>query len=554
MEASDGESRKRKKESGSGSETEEDENLLKSLQQSNGKHLSDASPQASLYDEEELMEPEPNIRSIELVDRVISTPKIEAQLPASYKDCWNTTHVKFPCSSRNTYQKSGKILSKWYLIQSVLTSPSLLSSLDLEEAIREYNPSINDFGGLHHFLNEVLTEEESVKFLSETLIFIITLALKLPHLFSHPLPILQAGFEASIDLSQIQIASILANAFLCTFPKQGGSASSTFIRCPEINFGNLFSGTGWKRECTSSQAAKLRCVLNYFDRIFKKYSADELTNKCMSKMSFQRKIISNPPDWENSEKILTNLKIERKNFIEDSTWKFLQVDFANKMIGGGVLGRGCIQEEIRFMINTELISSLLFCAEMEDDEAILILGSERFSNYSGYSQTFTWEGDFQDETPRDPMGRLKTQIVAIDALHFGNFTEIRMQQFEVRNILRELNKAYIGFSGAHPGSQIATGNWGCGAFGGYHDLKAMIQLMAAAQLDLDVSYFTFGVSGLGDSLDEVHSILREKNITIGRIFKRLEAIGKERSKSSIGSLESEEAPQVFTILIEEFEQ
>lgn len=37
----------------------------------------------------------------------------------------------------------------------------------------------------------------------------------------------------------------------------------------------------------------------------------------------------------------------------------LQVDFANKRVGGGVLGRGSVQEEIRFVICPELIVSRL---------------------------------------------------------------------------------------------------------------------------------------------------------------------------------------------------
>ena len=62
------------------------------------------------------------------------------------------------------------------------------------------------------------------------------------------------------------------------------------------------------------------------------------------------------------------------------------------MIGGGVLGRvrcskcrhcaklcfqGCIQEEIRFVINPELLISLLFTAQMGDREAVAIVGAER---------------------------------------------------------------------------------------------------------------------------------------------------------------------------------
>lgn len=38
------------------------------------------------------------------------------------------------------------------------------------------------------------------------------------------------------------------------------------------------------------------------------------------------------------------------------------VDFANKNIGGGVLGFGSVQEEILFVIHPELIVSVLLTA------------------------------------------------------------------------------------------------------------------------------------------------------------------------------------------------
>jgi hypothetical protein len=46
----------------------------------------------------------------------------------------------------------------------------------------------------------------------------------------------------------------------------------------------------------------------------------------------------------------------------------LQVDFANKSIGGGVIGWGSVQEEIRFMISPELLVSCLLCEVMLDGE------------------------------------------------------------------------------------------------------------------------------------------------------------------------------------------
>ncbi len=52
------------------------------------------------------------------------------------------------------------------------------------------------------------------------------------------------------------------------------------------------------------------------------------------------------------------------------------------------------------MIKPECLVSMLFCAKMDDNEAILITGAERFSKHSGYGFNFTWAGDFKDETPR----------------------------------------------------------------------------------------------------------------------------------------------------------
>lgn len=52
----------------------------------------------------------------------------------------------------------------------------------------------------------------------------------------------------------------------------------------------------------------------------------------------------------------------------------LQVDFANRMVGGGVTGMGLVQEEIRFLINTELIVSRLFTEALDHDECLIITG------------------------------------------------------------------------------------------------------------------------------------------------------------------------------------
>ncbi len=51
------------------------------------------------------------------------------------------------------------------------------------------------------------------------------------------------------------------------------------------------------------------------------------------------------------------------------------MDFANKYLGGGVLGHGLVQEEIRFLICPELIVSCLLTEELDPNEALFITGA-----------------------------------------------------------------------------------------------------------------------------------------------------------------------------------
>lgn len=46
-----------------------------------------------------------------------------------------------------------------------------------------------------------------------------------------------------------------------------------------------------------------------------------------------------------------------------------------RYVGGGVLGLGCVQEEIRFVLSPELIVSRLFTQVLDKTEALIVLGN-----------------------------------------------------------------------------------------------------------------------------------------------------------------------------------
>ena len=201
--------------------------------------------------------------------------------------------------------------------------------------------------------------------------------------------------------------------------------------------------------------------------------------------------------------------------IEDNGTGMMQVDFANKFVGGGVLDEGCVQEEIRFLICPELIVSRLITEELDTNESLLITGCERFSNYTGYGRTTQWVSDHRDGNGHDSWGRLNTQIVAIDARVFRSLTS----QLLEHSLLRELNKAYCGFHGDNDTRcAVATGNWGCGAFGGDVRLKALLQLMAAAEAKRPVCYFTFGDRDLCRDIFQVWESASSVNCTVGNLW------------------------------------
>lgn len=229
------------------------------------------------------------------------------------------------------------------------------------------------------------------------------------------------------------------------------------------------------------------------------------------------------------------LCVVKDGTIENDGDGLLQVDFANRFIGGGVLGGGCVSEEIRFVICPELLCSRLFTECLADNEAVTIMGCERFNDYTGYSFSFEWTGNYKDETPMDSFRRRKCTVVAIDAMPFS----IGADQFRENMLNRELNKvrsecsslgankmlrnncslfkAYVGFkhdlSTQAPG--VATGNWGCGAFNGNKQLKSLLQLMACVVADRPLVYFTFGSEKFCDELTTFHKFLLENRITIG---------------------------------------
>lgn len=163
---------------------------------------------------------------------------------------------------------------------------------------------------------------------------------------------------------------------------------------------------------------------------------------------------------------------------------------------------------------------MLLFEEMEPTEAILITGAERFSTYTGYGDRFHYTGPFVDPNPIDNKGQRCVNIVAMDAIMAG----FDGDEFWSELINRDMNKAYIAFSAntsldkADEKAPIASGNWGCGAFGGNKELKTLIQWLAASMVGRPLHYHTFGSTQLAKDQQEIFKLLKEKSVTVGELY------------------------------------
>ncbi|XP_046860470.1 poly(ADP-ribose) glycohydrolase-like [Xenia sp. Carnegie-2017] len=440
--------------------------------------------------------------------------------PKEFRDyCAKGNQVLLPCCKpKSKKDGDGDSKDRWNLVVRSFSAKSIYSVEDLKDIILKYNSKPSNFRVLDDFVNSAACDYRE-RFFEIVLPGIVELVLNMKEIVTQPPPILKQHVEKMLTLSQRQAACLLASAFLCLFPRRNHGSREFSRSLPSVNFNRLFERFD---EDNETNLHKLAAFISYFNSVIEDMPEGTL--------SFQRQVLHQDeiPNWGRRKTTLTNLRAVSEGTIEDNAPGMLQVDFANCLVGGGVLSRGCVQEEIRFLMYPEMIVSRLITEKLEDNECLIITGAQRFGKYTGYAKTFRFMGPVKDDTLRDSWGRRLTSVVAIDARPFVNYTE----QFTPYNITRELNKAYVGFLSRNIEDRnhlpaVATGNWGCGAFNGDKQLKSLLQIMAASEAKRDVLFFTFGDKEQARELANIHRKLKENNITIGWLWEHLFKYRKE---------------------------
>lgn len=289
---------------------------------------------------------------------------------------------------------------------------------------------------------------------------ILAVALEMPALFAGvQVPIFKTYsswgerrefVKKSVSLTRRQCACLLAHSFFGSLKRPQDVQPNDF----RFTAVDLFIGTARSPNSATT-------FLNYFTMLGKHGIPDGV-------VTFERQGYRKGPspwEWVPSEKLLCPVGIQ-DGALEDSPAD-LHAEFANAYIGGGVMTGDFAMEEILFLVKPELMVAMALANRMPDTEAICVSGALQYSLVSGYGSSFAFAGDYDGRRAGPP-----PKVCAIDAVRGGGpaMTEVAL--------LRDLNKARIAFDGAR---EVATGHWGCGAFGNNHDLMFLKQWMAASE-------------------------------------------------------------------------
>jgi poly(ADP-ribose) glycohydrolase len=299
-----------------------------------------------------------------------------------------------------------------------------------------------------------------------------------PLLFPEGLVMTYVNFPSVIELTKEKVFCLM---------------SLSFFGLLRYNFPELLSNPEYGQ-----------CMANYYIRMYKEAQND--INWMQKPFNIERRVLHKKIFWENSTKTLKGLKIfEEKIGIEDLR-DACQINFADPYPGGTLPSThgDIVQEEILFLVYPELFITCVLVPRIDTRESIVVSGLTRTNKYKGYQWSFSFAGDFDKDSNA-------ITVIHMDALPGG--------ERDRQSVDRELNKAYISFIN-HGGKPVATGHWGCGAFGGNHQRKAIIQLIAAAEAEVDLQYTTYGTRHI-NGLQEFYSLMIQNHITISQLYRAL---------------------------------
>ncbi|KAH3765300.1 Poly glycohydrolase [Pelomyxa schiedti] len=409
--------------------------------------------------------PPMNIFGRNRVDSVESLPGLEHAIlwmESNQNKWWNCSSVTVPTTSDSTPTS-----------MPTTASSAVTSTVEVSTTARENVPC--------------------PRFWSDVMPVIQKLALQLPEYmtacgYSGGIPVLASGYQTTLKFTGPACLSLLANSFLCN--------NIVYVsKAKRGRWGVLDWLSVYGRESTIG-TERLKCFLAVF------YLATAFPETFTTEdITFFRNYVPSEgcPAWNSCTLPLNKKTVQIHSERMEAPDAGIFIDFANEDLHIATVTCSATQEEVLFSVRPFLFLGLYFSQTMWANEAIFMAGARQYMKYSGYASSFTFEGVLFPNFETHRYSGTPSQVVAIDAVMGG--------QFLVPNIQRDLDKAFIGFSGIPSipphNSLVSTGAWGCGAFGGDLYLKFLQQWMAAEAAGKILLFSSFGKATVAQELTDL---------------------------------------------------
>ncbi|KAJ3118453.1 hypothetical protein HDU96_001620 [Phlyctochytrium bullatum] len=383
-----------------------------------------------------------------------------------------------------------------YMLQNASVSRFQDPPIGLRAAIACYTDRMNrhpDFAGFD-FYRDLLPS-------------IVTWATD-PQFDNFSLPILSTNQPSVVTFTSQQARFVLANTFLLNNPavwtKDAETSEWVIVDVPVgvLSLYELY---------TFGEVAieRLLCLLGYFHRTMLEDSEPPrtITVERVNHQGF---------DWASCTAPIDASKIRiLRGRMEDSSAPAF-VDFANKRIHIHCIMPSCTQEEVLFSCCPEAFLVMAIAEILTNEEAVVIRNVRRFVDYTGYLDSFQYNGFYGGDrkpNPSAPADQRLLDILVLDAVSSRHFTRASVD--------RDMGKARLAFETVHP-KAVVTGHWGCGVFGGHKVHKFLQQVAAAAAAGTErLDYTVFHDDALANRFERLKEAIGRKRWTVAELYFKL---------------------------------
>ncbi|EGE81246.1 Poly(ADP-ribose) glycohydrolase isoform [Blastomyces dermatitidis ATCC 18188] len=406
-------------------------------------------------------------------------------------------------------------------------------------AVTLHSSSLRDYDTLRGFLQDEWASKET-HFFTEVWPELVRLALEMPQLFPESSLLCLSEEHRELELSRRQVGCLVIHQFLCSLPKQPWATDSS------QDFRIWYSSGS--RHLLATRAY-LSSLFTYFQRLS---GVGDETQRVLSPLMNEWRIIFTLRILQENQVVqldpsLLKYPLCRLTVVHlptASTEPSLLglpdgacVISANKNVGFGHTGT---QEETQVGSSPESCPVVLLTPTLQNNQVLIVQGAEAMVTIKGYGRearldsVLTADYGFSAGDSQWSKWRRRTMLF-MDALQLDQFIvdKRKIADHLPGHVDRELLKAYNAFSSS-PGkgecksnyTEIVTGLWGCGAFGGNPQTKTLIQWCAASMAQTNLRLVLSGEDhfALASELNEIVKMTREGLWTVKNVLDTIGAL------------------------------